>query len=48
MRKMISLPESYARYLKKVSKDLDIAESDFIRRLLDKYKEEHEKEKQSR
>lgn len=44
MKKMISLSDRYLKYLKDESKKLQIAESEFIRRLLDKHRDEKEKD----
>lgn len=40
MRKLISMNERYIELLKKEAEELGVTESDFIRRLLDKYVED--------
>ena len=40
MKKLFTMSERYVEILKKESKEMGITESDFVRRLLDKYVEE--------
>jgi hypothetical protein len=44
MVKAYSIPERYINYVKEQAKKFDIAESDMLRRLLDKQMEQDKKE----
>jgi hypothetical protein len=47
MRKTYSIPESYADYVKNKAQELDIAESDMLRRIIDWFRKNNEKSTQS-
>lgn len=46
MKKMYSMPEKHVNFIKEKSKELEIAESDLLRRIIEQYMEQlKEKEK---